>query len=39
MPLERKIQLADDIVDNTNGEAECFAQVRALMTRILEPAD
>ncbi|MBI1370229.1 MAG: dephospho-CoA kinase [Planctomycetes bacterium] len=35
-PLDRKLQLAHDIIDNTISEADCFSQVQALLRRILD---
>lgn len=35
-PVEKKLDLSHDIVDNNAGEAEAVAQIRDLITRILE---
>lgn len=35
-PLDKKLDLSHHIVDNNSGEAEAVAQVRDLLTRILE---
>jgi dephospho-CoA kinase len=34
-PVDRKLKLADDIIDNNEGEPECSAQVKALLDRTL----
>lgn len=36
-PVDKKLDLSHEIVDNNGGEAEAVAQIRDLITRILDP--
>ncbi len=38
-PLDKKVEIADDIVDNDESEEQCLAQVTALLARLIAPAE